>query len=138
MVFLHNRETQLAIDTLKLFENRDIKANSASATMLSFIYYLVSKTSFKTNIFIFPSFDISNCNFQQRDYDQAEKYGEAARNADTYNASAYVNLSACAIRKNELNIARELLLCALETDASHVQALYNLGKIRFSKNNFLE
>lgn len=42
MVFLHNRETQLAIDTLKMFENRDTKANSAAATMLSFIYYLVS------------------------------------------------------------------------------------------------
>lgn len=26
-----------------------------------------------------------------------------------------------------MNVARELLLCALETDASHVQALYNLG-----------
>lgn len=42
MVFLLNRETQLAIDTLKMFENRDTKANSAAATMLSFIYYLVS------------------------------------------------------------------------------------------------
>ncbi|GAB1861738.1 Intraflagellar transport protein 88-like protein [Camponotus japonicus] len=105
MVFLHNRETQLAIDTLKMFENRDTKANSAAATMLSFIYYL------------------------QGDYDQAEKYGEAARNADAYNAAAYVNLSACAIKKDELNIARELLLCALETDASHVQALYNLGLV---------
>ncbi|KMQ96390.1 intraflagellar transport protein 88-like protein [Lasius niger] len=105
MVFLHNRETQLAIDTLKMFENRDTKANSAAATMLSFIYYL------------------------QGDYDQAEKYGEAARNADAYNAAAYVNLSACAIKKDDLNIARELLLCALETDASHVQALYNLGLV---------
>ncbi|XP_072754911.1 intraflagellar transport protein 88 homolog isoform X2 [Anoplolepis gracilipes] len=105
MVFLLNRETQLAIDTLKMFENRDTKANSAAATMLSFIYYL------------------------QGDYDQAEKYGEAARNADAYNAAAYVNLSACAIKKDELNIARELLLCALETDASHVQALYNLGLV---------
>jgi hypothetical protein len=43
MVFLHNRETQLAIDTLKMLENRDTKANSAAVTMLSFIYYLVSK-----------------------------------------------------------------------------------------------
>lgn len=42
MVFLHNRETQLAIDTLKMFENRESTANSAAATMLSFIYYLVS------------------------------------------------------------------------------------------------
>ncbi|EFN77453.1 Intraflagellar transport protein 88-like protein [Harpegnathos saltator] len=112
MVFLLNRETQLAIDTLKMFENRDTKANSAAATMLSFIYYL-------------------------GDYDQAEKYGEAARNSDAYNAAAYVNLSACAIKKDEFNIARELLLCALETDASHVQALYNLGLV-YKKQNMYE
>ncbi|OAD62752.1 Intraflagellar transport protein 88 like protein [Eufriesea mexicana] len=95
MVFLHNRETQLAIDTLKMFENRE------------------------------------------RDYDQAEKCGEIARNADSYNAAAYVNLSACAIRKGELNIAKELLLCALDADASHVQALYNLGLV-YKKQDMYE
>lgn len=42
MVFLHNRETQLAIDTLKVFENRETSANSAASTMLSFIYFLVT------------------------------------------------------------------------------------------------
>lgn len=41
MVYLHNKETQLAIDTLKNFQNSEIKANSAASTMLSFIYYLV-------------------------------------------------------------------------------------------------
>lgn len=128
MVFLHNRETQLAIDTLKMFENRDTKANSAAATMLSFIYYLVSKIQkYLSNIGLFLVFNKKIV--QQGDYDQAEKYGEAARNADAYNAAAYVNLSACAIQKDELNIARELLLCALETDASHVQALYNLALV---------
>ncbi|XP_076174878.1 intraflagellar transport protein 88-like protein nompB [Ptiloglossa arizonensis] len=113
MVFLHNRETQLAIDTLKMFENRESTANSAAATMLSFIYYL------------------------QGDYDQAERCGEIARNTDTYNAAAYVNLSACAIRKGELHMARELLLCALDTDASQVQALYNLGLV-YKKQNMYE
>ncbi|XP_043529703.1 intraflagellar transport protein 88 homolog isoform X2 [Frieseomelitta varia] len=113
MVFLHNRETQLAIDTLKMFENRESKANSSAATMLSFIYFL------------------------QGDYDQAEKCGEIARNADSYNAAAYVNLSACAIRKGELNIAKEFLLCALDTDASHVQALYNLGLV-YKKQSMYE
>ena len=65
--------------------------------------------------------------FKQGDYDLAEKCGEAASKADSYNAAAYVNLSACAIKKNEFHRARELLLCALESDASHVQALYNFG-----------
>ncbi|XP_033225474.1 intraflagellar transport protein 88 homolog [Belonocnema kinseyi] len=113
MVFLHNRETQLAIDTLKVFENRDSKVVSSASTMLSFIYYL------------------------QGDYDQAEKCGESARKADSYNAAAYVNLSACAIKKGELERARELLLCALDSDASHVQALYNLGLV-YKKQNMHE
>lgn len=46
MVFLHNRETQLAIDTLKMFENRESKANSSAATMLSFIYFLVRNDTY--------------------------------------------------------------------------------------------
>lgn len=46
MVFLHNRDTQLAIDTLKMFENRESKANSSAATMLSFIYFLVRNICF--------------------------------------------------------------------------------------------
>ncbi|XP_015111353.1 intraflagellar transport protein 88 homolog [Diachasma alloeum] len=105
MVFLYNREIGLAIDTLKMFENRDSKANNSASTMLSFI------------------------NFLQGDYEQAEKYAEAARKVDSYNAAAYVNLSAVAIKRNELDRARELLLCALDSDASHVQALYNLGLV---------
>ncbi|XP_014598045.1 PREDICTED: intraflagellar transport protein 88 homolog isoform X3 [Polistes canadensis] len=113
MVYLHNKETQLAIDTLKNFQNCDIKTNSAASTMLSFIYYL------------------------QGDYEQAEKYAETARNADSYNAAAYVNLAACAMKKNELDIAKEFLLCALDTDASHVQALYNLGLV-YKKQNMYE
>ncbi|XP_044011055.1 intraflagellar transport protein 88 homolog isoform X2 [Aphidius gifuensis] len=113
MVFLHNRETNMAIDTLKMFENLETKANSAASTMLSFIYFL------------------------QGDYEQAERYGEAARKADSYNAAAYVNLSACAIKKGELERARELLLCALDSDASHVQALYNLGLV-YKKQEWYE
>lgn len=52
MVFLHNRETQLAIDTLKMFENRESKANSSAATMLSFIYFLV-----RNDIFFFINYE---------------------------------------------------------------------------------
>ncbi|KAG7213804.1 hypothetical protein KM043_003020 [Ampulex compressa] len=113
MVFLHNRETQLAIDALKAFENRETKANSSAAIVLSFIYYL------------------------QGDYEQAERCAEIARTADSYNAAAYVNLSACSIKKDELEIARELLLCALDTDAGHVQALYNLGLV-YKKQHMYE
>ncbi|KAF3428930.1 hypothetical protein E2986_11773 [Frieseomelitta varia] len=81
--------------------------------------------------------DLEISKAMQGDYDQAEKCGEIARNADSYNAAAYVNLSACAIRKGELNIAKEFLLCALDTDASHVQALYNLGLV-YKKQSMYE
>ena len=59
--------------------------------------------------------------------EQAERCGEEARKEDSYNSAAYVNLSACAIKKGDLERAKDLLLCALDSDASHVQALYNLG-----------
>ncbi|OXU19875.1 hypothetical protein TSAR_011846 [Trichomalopsis sarcophagae] len=113
MVFLHNREVRMAIDSLKVFENQDTKINSSASSVLSFIHFL------------------------RGEYDQAEKYGEAAKNADSRNAAAYVNLSACAIMKNELDNAKEYLTSALENDAAHVQALYNLGLL-YKKKNMLD
>ncbi|XP_011499901.1 PREDICTED: intraflagellar transport protein 88 homolog [Ceratosolen solmsi marchali] len=112
MVFLYNREVRMAIESLKIFENQDTKINSSASTVLSFIHFL------------------------RGEYDLAEKYGEAARIADNYNTAAYVNLSACSIVKNDLQSAKEYLLCALENDPNHVQALYNLGLLYKKKNMF--
>ena len=71
MVLLHNRETQLAIDTLKMFENRDSKVVSSASTMLSFIYFLVRiKTSFKKRLFKYNlrlrPFKIRQTNFKSQ------------------------------------------------------------------------
>lgn len=71
--------------------------------------------------------------FQRGEYDQAEKYAEAARATDSYNAAACVNLSACSIVKNDLDNAKGYLLNALEYDPNHVQALYNLGTLFIKK-----
>lgn len=65
---------------------------------------------------------------QQGDIDQAEKYGEMARQADSYNAAAFVNLGNCNLAQNEVEKAKELFACALDSDASCVEALYNLGE----------
>ncbi|XP_058800592.1 intraflagellar transport protein 88 homolog isoform X2 [Phymastichus coffea] len=113
MVFLHNRQVRMAIDSLKVFENQDTKINSSASTVLSFIHFL------------------------RGEYDLAEKYAEAAKSADNYNAAAYVNLSACSIIKHEFDNAKNLLSSALEHDPNHVQALYNLGLV-YKKQRLLD
>ncbi|XP_023318131.1 intraflagellar transport protein 88 homolog [Trichogramma pretiosum] len=113
MVFLHNREVRMAIDALKVFDNQDTKINSSASTVLSFIHFL------------------------RGEYNQAETYSDAAKNADGYNIAAYVNLAACSIMKNRLDTAKEYLLSALENDPTHVQALYNLGLV-YKRKNMLE
>jgi intraflagellar transport protein 88 len=65
---------------------------------------------------------------QQGDIGQAEKYGEMARQADSYNAAAFVNLGNCSLAQNDVEKAKELFSCALDSDASCVEALYNLGE----------
>jgi len=66
--------------------------------------------------------------FQQGDLDQAEKYAELGREADSYNAAAFVNLGTCSLAKGDAEKAKELFMCALENDAACVEALYNLGE----------
>ncbi|XP_023245488.1 intraflagellar transport protein 88 homolog [Copidosoma floridanum] len=113
MVFLHNREVGMAINSLNVFENQDTKINSSALTVLSFIYFL------------------------QGELKLAERYAELAKSRDNYSAAAYVNLSACSIARNELESAKEYLLSALENDPNHVQALYNLGLV-YQKKNMLK
>lgn len=48
IMFLKNRDLQLAIDTLKGFEKQENKVAGAAAANLSFIYYLVSSTASKS------------------------------------------------------------------------------------------
>lgn len=65
---------------------------------------------------------------QQGDVDNAEKCGEAARESDAYNAAAYVNLGNCSLAKGEPQRAKQLYSLALDSDASCIEALYNLGQ----------
>ena len=65
---------------------------------------------------------------QRKEFEDAEKYAERARDADGYNASALVNLGNCCFQRGDLEKAKEYYICALDNDASCVQALYNLGR----------
>ena len=64
--------------------------------------------------------------FLQGDNDAAENYAELAKDTDSYNAAAFVNLANCSFEKGDVEKARELYNVALENDASCVEALYNL------------
>jgi intraflagellar transport protein 88 len=68
VMYLKQKEFQNAIDTLKAFEKQETKVASTASTNLSFLYFL------------------------QGDSDMAEKYAELAKDTDSYNAAAFVNL----------------------------------------------
>ena len=65
--------------------------------------------------------------FLQGEVEQAEKYAELARESDSYNPAAFVNLGNCHYQRGDLEKAKELYVVALDNDASCVEALYNLG-----------
>jgi intraflagellar transport protein 88 len=105
VMFLKQKELSQAADALRAFEKKETKVASAAATNLAFIHFL------------------------QGDANQAEKYGEMARQVDSYNAAAFVNLGNCSLVRGDIEKAKELFACALDSDASCVEALYNLGLV---------
>ncbi len=50
-----------------------------------------------------------------------------AKDSDSYNAAAFVNLANCWFFRGDVEKARELYHVALENDTSCVEALYNVG-----------
>ncbi|XP_039276818.1 intraflagellar transport protein 88 homolog [Nilaparvata lugens] len=114
VTLLKQGELPQAVDTLRAFEKKGSKVASTAATNCSFIYFL------------------------QGDIEQAEKSGEAAKEADGYNAGAYVNLGNCSLSRGELVRAKDLYTLALDNDASCVEAIYNLGLVTKQQGLFEE
>lgn len=103
VMFLRQKDFASAVETLKTFEKQETKVASTASTNLSFLYFLQGET------------------------EQAERYAELARTADSYNAAAFVNLGNCCFGKGDIEKGKELYQVALENDASCVEALFNLG-----------
>ncbi len=103
VMFLRQKDFASAVETLKAFEKQETKVASTASTNLSFLYFL------------------------QGDIEEAEKYADLARTADSYNAAAFVNLGNCCFKKGDIEKAKELYMVALDNDASCVEALYNCG-----------
>ncbi|XP_050543365.1 intraflagellar transport protein 88 homolog [Daktulosphaira vitifoliae] len=101
--FLYQNNIELAVDTLKAFDNKDSKVASAAATNLSFIHFL------------------------KGDLEQAHKTSAAAQDVDSLNALAYVNHGNCYYAKEDFYKAKELYTRALDQDPSCSEAVYNLG-----------
>ena len=84
VMYLKQKDFTNAVDTLKAFEKQDTKVASTAATNLSFLYFL------------------------QGEKEQAEKYADLARESDSYNAGAFVNLANCSFDKGDVEKAKEL------------------------------
>ncbi|XP_070567544.1 intraflagellar transport protein 88 homolog isoform X4 [Ptychodera flava] len=103
VMYLKQKDTTQAIETLKGFEKKESKCASAAATNLSFLYFL------------------------QNEYQSADKYAEMAMQADRYNPFGMVNKGNCLYVQGDYEKAREFYQEAYRTDSSCTEALYNLG-----------
>ncbi|BES88088.1 Hypothetical protein NTJ_00896 [Nesidiocoris tenuis] len=106
LMHLKQREIPSAIDILKgLQKNSERRLATTAATNLSFIHY------------------------HRAEYEEAEKFAEAARASDAYNAAAYVNLGNCCMIKGDPEKAKNDYLIAIDNDPTCIAALYNLGLV---------
>lgn len=65
--------------------------------------------------------------FQEKDYDQADRYADLAMNADRYNPAALINKGNTLYLKQDYEKAAEFYKEALRNDSSCTEGLYNLG-----------
>ncbi|XP_071956523.1 intraflagellar transport protein 88 homolog isoform X2 [Antedon mediterranea] len=105
IMYLKQKEFQMAVDVLKSFEKKDTKCAAVAANNLSFLYFL------------------------QGDHRQADKYAELAMVSDRYNPSALVNKGNCIYKDGKFEKAMEYYREALRTESSCTEALYNLGLV---------
>lgn len=103
IVYLKAKNFNMAIETLKDFEKRDVKVASSAATNLSFLYYL------------------------ENDLQNAHKYSDLSLKADKYNPAALTNKGNCYFAEGDYEKAKHYYEDSLKIDASCVEALYNLG-----------
>ena len=102
VMFLRQKDFGSAIDTLKAFERQEgTKIASTASTNLSFLYLLQGfiqlpfvPYEFIRNIISHQYSTLTaNTFIHLGDAELAERYAELARNADSYNAAAFVNLA---------------------------------------------
>lgn len=65
--------------------------------------------------------------FQEKDYDQADRYAELAMSADRYNPAALINKGNTEFVKEDYEKAAEFYKEALRNDSACTEGLYNLG-----------
>lgn len=123
-----------AVETLKTFEKKDSRVKSAAATNLSFLFFLVNPrpplvhqdhvASRRHQVHVCVA-------WQEKDYDQADRYADLAMNADRYNPAALNNKGNTVFSRHDYEKAAEFYKEALRNDSSCTEALYNLGALLF-------
>ncbi|KAL0281026.1 UNVERIFIED_CONTAM: hypothetical protein PYX00_002147 [Menopon gallinae] len=114
IMLLKQRDITGATEILNTFQDKEPRIASIAANNLSFLAYL------------------------QGDLDQAEKWGESAKELDSYNAASYVNLGNVCFARSHLEQAKEFYEVAYDNDSTCVEALYNLGLVSKQMQNYEE
>uniref|UniRef100_A0A672UKP1 Intraflagellar transport 88 n=1 Tax=Strigops habroptila TaxID=2489341 RepID=A0A672UKP1_STRHB len=111
--YLRQQDFNQALETLKMFEQKDSNVKSAAATNLSFLYYLENELA------------------------QAANYADLAVISDRYNPAALTNKGNTIFAKGDYEKAAEFYKEALGNDSSCTEALYNLG-LTYKKLNRID
>ncbi|XP_057255637.1 intraflagellar transport protein 88 homolog isoform X1 [Pezoporus wallicus] len=111
--YLRQQDFKQALETLKMFEQKDSNVKSAAATNLSFLYYLENELA------------------------QAANYADLAVISDRYNPAALTNKGNTIFAKGDYEKAAEFYKEALGNDSSCTEALYNLG-LTYKKLNRID
>ncbi|KAM9022077.1 intraflagellar transport protein 88 homolog isoform 2-T3 [Ara ararauna] len=111
--YLRQQDFKQALETLKMFEQKDSHVKSAAATNLSFLYYLENELA------------------------QAANYADLAVISDRYNPAALTNKGNTIFAKGDYEKAAEFYKEALGNDSSCTEALYNLG-LTYKKLNRID
>ena len=75
------------------------------------------------------TFDLWAGTFQEKDYEQADRYADLAMSADRYNPAALINKGNTCFVRQDYDKAEEFYREALRNDSSCTEALYNLGEL---------
>jgi len=124
--FLRSGDFGKVVDSLRTLEKRDIAVHGSASTSLAFLHRLTAYDDFRHR---------TGTGLVEGDAaggplgTLAERYAELAVKTDHYDPAALVNNGNLLMLRNDVEKARDSYREALQSDASCVEAMYNLGLV---------